>query len=259
MDYQLKGKLAYVSAGAHGIGQAIANLLTKEGASVIVADCDGEALQKNGGAWRATIAADLATAKGVEQAVQFVLNNFGRAPDILINNLGVGDATPFEQATDEVWMRSINVNLMGCVRTCRALVPRMAELGDAAVVNTGSDLSKQPEPGLLDYGSCKAALLYFAKALSKQYAGKVRINVVSPGPVWTRMWYRPGGMVDQLAEQYGTDKDTAVKRFLQDRQMPLGIAQPEDVAYAAVFLASPLAKFITGANLDIGGTLRGLI
>jgi NAD(P)-dependent dehydrogenase (short-subunit alcohol dehydrogenase family) len=259
MDYQLKGKLAYVSAGAHGIGEAIANLLTEEGASVIVADCDAAALREKGSMWHGTFAADLATAEGVEQAVSHVLSRFGRAPDILINNLGVGDATPFEQLSDEKWARSISINMMGCIRTCRALVPRMAELGGASVVNTGSDLAKQPEPGLIDYGACKAALLYFAKALSKYYAGRVRINVVSPGPVWTRMWYRPGGMVDQLAEQYGVDRDTALRRFLEDRQMPLGIAQPEDVAHSAVFLASPLARFITGANLDIGGTLRGLI
>jgi NAD(P)-dependent dehydrogenase (short-subunit alcohol dehydrogenase family) len=259
MDFQLKGKLAYVSAGAHGIGEAIANLLTEEGAHVIVADCDAAALQEHGRAWHGVFAADLATAAGVESAVSHVLRTFGRAPDILINNLGVGDATPFEQISDEKWAQSIEVNMMGCIRTCRALVPLMAELGEASVVNTGSDLAKQPEPGLIDYGACKAALLYFAKALSKQYAGRVRINVISPGPVWTRMWYRPGGMVDQLVEQYGVDRDAALKRFLEDRHMPLGIAQPGDVAHAAVFLASPLAKFITGANLDIGGTLRGLI
>jgi NAD(P)-dependent dehydrogenase (short-subunit alcohol dehydrogenase family) len=78
-------------------------------------------------------------------------------------------------------------------------------------------------------------------------------------PFRTRLWTRPGGIVDQLVAHYGVDKDAAVKRFLEERYMPLGIGQPEDVAHAVVFLASPLAKFITGANLDIGGTLRGLI
>jgi NAD(P)-dependent dehydrogenase (short-subunit alcohol dehydrogenase family) len=74
------------------------------------------------------------------------------------------------------------------------------------------------------------------------------------------MWTREGGIVDQLLEQYQTtDRDEAVARFLHDRQMPMGIGQPEDVAHAAVFLASPLARFITGAGLDIGGTIRGLI
>ena len=85
------------------------------------------------------------------------------------------------------------------------------------------------------------------------------MNTVLPGPVWSRMWTRPGGIVDQLVEQYGLDREAAVKRFLEDRQMPMGIGEPEDVAHAVVFLASPLARFITGASLDIGGTIRGLI
>jgi NAD(P)-dependent dehydrogenase (short-subunit alcohol dehydrogenase family) len=112
----------------------------------------------------------------------------------------------------------------------------------------------------MDYGVCKAGLLYLSKALAKQYAPAVRVNTVLPGPVWTRMWTRPGGIVDQLVTHYGVeDRDAAVKRFLEDRYLPLGIGQPEDVANAVVFLASPLAKFITGASIDIGGTLRGLI
>ena len=259
MDYQLKGKRAYVSAGAHGIGEAIADLLTQEGADVIVADADADVLREKSGKWRATIAADLATPAGVEKATAFALTQFGDAPDIVINNLGVGDSTPFEQITDEKWAKSIEVNLMGTVRTCRALVPKMAARGGGAVVNTGSDLAKQPEPGFVDYGSCKAALLYLTKALAKQYAPIVRVNTVLPGPIWSRMWTRQGGIVDQLVQHYGLDREASVKKFLEDRQMPMGIGNPDDVAHAVVFLASPLAKFITGAGLDIGGTIRGLI
>jgi NAD(P)-dependent dehydrogenase (short-subunit alcohol dehydrogenase family) len=259
MDYQLKGKLAYVSAGAHGIGEAIADLFTSEGAEVIVADRDEAALREKGARWRGTVAADLATAAGVEHAVQLVLDTFERAPDILINNLGVADAARFEDITDERWAKSIEVNLMGAVRTCRALVSRMADQGGGVVVNTGSDLAKQPEPGFVDYGASKAALLYLTKALAKQYAPNVRVNAVLPGPIWSRMWTRPGGIVDQLVEHYGGDRETAVKRFLEDRQMPMGIGHPHDVAHAVVFLASPLARFITGAALDIGGTVRGLL
>lgn len=152
-----------------------------------------------------------------------------------------------------------DVNLMGTVRTCRALVPKMAARGGGAVVNTGSDLAKQPEPGFVDYGACKAALLYLTKALARQYAPAVRVNTVLPGPIWSRMWTRPGGIVDQLVAHYGVDRDAAVKKFLEDRQMPMGIGTPEDVAHAVVFLASPLAGFISGAALDIGGTIRGLV
>ena len=259
MDYGIKGKTAYISAGAHGIGESIADLLTQEGASVIVADNDEAVLREKRGKWAGTIAADLASAQGVADAVDYVLRQFGDAPDIVVNNLGVGNATPFEQTSDEIWEQSIAVNLMGCVRTCRSLVPRMAARGSGAVVNTGSDLAKQPEPGFIDYGTCKAGLLYLTKALAKQYAPKVRVNAVLPGPIWSRMWTRPGGIVDQLVQHYGTDRDTAVQRFLEDRQMPMGIGQPEDVAHAVAFLASPRARFITGASLDIGGTIRGLI
>jgi NAD(P)-dependent dehydrogenase (short-subunit alcohol dehydrogenase family) len=259
VDYQLKGKRAYVSAGAHGIGEAIADLLTQEGADVIVADVDAAVLREKRGKWRATVAADLATPDGVEKATAYALEQFGCAPDILINNLGVGDSTPFETLTDDKWARSIDVNLMGTVRTCRALLPKMAAQGSGAVVNTGSDLAKQPEPGFIDYGSCKAALLYLTKALAKQYAPAIRVNTVLPGPIWSRMWTRSGGIVDQLVQHYGLDREASVKKFLEDRQMPMGIGNPDDVAHAVVFLASPLARFITGAGLDIGGTIRGLI
>jgi NAD(P)-dependent dehydrogenase (short-subunit alcohol dehydrogenase family) len=259
MDSQLSGQLAFVSAGAHGIGRAIADLLVEEGALVIVADQDAAALQAHGAKWRAVVAADLATADGVSHAVASVLDTFGRAPDILINNLGVGEAGVFDQMPDARWERSFQINFMGSVRLCRAMVPKMAEQGSGAVVITGSDLAKQPEPGFMDYGACKSALLYLAKALAKQYAPAVRVNTVLPGPIWSRMWTRPGGIVDQLVGHYGLDRDASVKRFLEDRQMPMGIGQPEDVAHAVVFLASPRARFISGTALDIGGTIRGLI
>ncbi|MEO8594608.1 MAG: SDR family oxidoreductase [Candidatus Solibacter sp.] len=259
MDYQLNGKLAYVTAGANGIGASIANLLTAEGARVIVADCDGKTLLENGNGWHGTFTADLSSPQGVDDAVEFVLEKFGRAPDILINNLGVADPVPFEQLTDEGWMRSMNVNLLGLVRTCRSLLPKMAGNGGGAVVNIGSDLGKQPEPEVIDYGLFKIGVLHLTKSLAKAYAPKVRVNAVSPGPVWTGLFSRPGGIADQIGAQFGLDREGAVKKFLEDRYMPLGFGEPADVANAAVFLASPLAKFITGANLDLGGTLRGLI
>src|SRR4051794_20177845 len=105
-------------------------------------------------------------------------------------------------------------------------------------------------------GSFKIGVLHLTKSLAKAYATKVRVNAVSPGPVWTGLFSRPGGFADQIGAQFGLDREGAVKKFLEDRYMPLGFGEPRDVANAVVFLASPLAKFITGANLDLGGTLR---
>jgi NAD(P)-dependent dehydrogenase (short-subunit alcohol dehydrogenase family) len=259
MNYQLEGKTAFVSAGAHGIGESIADLLTQEGVLVIVADQDEAALREKSPRWVGTVAADLGTAEGMAHAISEVLRVFGDAPDILVNSLGVGDAASFEDISDERWARSFNINLMGCIRACRVLLPRMAKRGSGSVVNIASDLAKQPEPSMMDYGVCKAGLLYLTKALAIQYVPHVRVNAVLPGPIWSKMWTRPGGLVDQLVTTYGVDRDQALERFLNDRYMPLGIGKPEDVAQAVVFLVSPLAKFITGSSLDIGGTLRGLI
>lgn len=259
MDYQIAGKTAFVTAGAHGIGEGIADLLTGEGTRVIVADRDEVALHEKASRWAGIIAADLATALGVEQASQEVLAAFGGPPDILVNNLGVGNAASFEDLTDEQWFNSISINLMGTIRMCRTFLPPMARRGSGSVVNIVSDLAKQPEPSMMDYGVCKAGLLYLTKALAKQYAPHVRVNAVLPGPIWSQMWTRQGGLVDQLVANYGVGKDEAVDRFLKERYMPLGIGLPQDVAHAVAYLASPLAKFITGASLDIGGTLRGLI
>ena len=259
MDVQIKGHSAFVTAGAYGIGEAIADLLTEEGACVMVADRDGAKLREKASHWAGVVEADLATAEGVDHAVSEVLAHFGGAPNILVNNLGVGDAASFEEISDERWSGSIAVNLLGTIRVCRALLPGMAKVGSGAVVNIGSDLAKQPEPSMMDYGVCKAGLLYLTKALAKQYVPHVRVNAVLPGPIWSRMWTRPGGIVDQLVDHYGVEKEEAVKRFLDERYMPMGIGDPEDVARAVVFLVSPLARFITGASLDIGGTLRGLI
>jgi NAD(P)-dependent dehydrogenase (short-subunit alcohol dehydrogenase family) len=259
MDYQIKGQSAFVTAGAHGIGEGIADLLAAEGVRVIVADRDEAALREKASRWAGVIVADLATAEGVAQAVTEVQANLGGPPDILVNNLGVGNAASFEELCDEQWFKSISINLMGTIRTCRAFLPRMAERGSGSVVNIISDLAKQPEPSMMDYGVCKAGLLYLTKALARQYVPRIRVNAVLPGPIWSQMWTRPGGIVDQLVDSYGVGKEEAVERFLQERYMPLGIGVPEDVAHAVVFLASPLAKFITGASLDIGGTLRGLV
>ncbi len=258
MDYRLEGKRVLLTAAAHGIGQATANMLTAEGASVFAIDVDGAALEENGAAWSGRFVADLSTAEGVKAAIGAFRAQFGRAPDILINNVGVADQASFENLSDALWQRSHDINLMSCVRMSRVILPAMVEAGAGAVVSVSSDLAKQPEPMPAEYGVAKAGILYLTKALAKEYAPKVRVNAVCPGPVLTRLWTRPGGVFDQLMTAYGLDREAAIQKYLSDRHMPLGFSQPGDVAQAITFLVSPCAKAITGATIDVGGTLRSL-
>ncbi len=183
---------------------------------------------------------------------------FGGPPDILVNNVGVAISRAFVDIDDDAWHSTFNLNFMSYVRTSRQLVPLMGAKPGSAVVNISSDLAKQPDSVPADYGAMKAAILYLTKALSMDYSPDVRVNAVLPGPVWTGLWSREGGVVDRLAELYGTDRDEALARYLQDRQLTMGIADPEDVASMVAYLVSPLAQRISGSAFDVGGTLRGL-
>jgi len=264
MNLELAGKTAYVTGGAKGIGSAIVDALLTEGAVVAISDVDDAALQskKNEceGAGRSllTVRSDLSTSAGCGDAAQFVLDQLG-VPDILINNVGVAINRPFEDITDEGWMQTFNINFMSHVRTCRHLIPLMAKGNGGSVVNIASDLAKQPEAVPSDYGACKAALLSLTKSLAIAYAPAVRINAVCPGPIWTELWSKPGGVVDLLSDMYGLPKEAALERYLSERRLPLGIGEPADVAALVAFLVSPRAKYITASSYEVGGSIRSLL
>lgn len=265
MDSRLTGSTAYVTGGAQGIGAAVVQRLVSEGVRVAVSDRDEEALMAHRDEWTdgghepVLIVADLGTADGAVRAAEQAVDRLGECPNLLVNNVGVAMSTPFSELTDDGWQACFELNFMSHVRACRVLLPRMREKPGAAVVNVASDLAKQPEPVPVDYGSMKTALLYLSKALAIEHAPQVRINAVLPGPVWTGLWSRPGGVVDRLADIYGTDRDEALKIYLKERQMPLGIADPDDVATMVTYLLSPLASHVNGSAFDIGGTIRGLL
>ena len=259
VDYQLKGQLAYVSAGAHGIGEAIADLLTQEGAEVIVADADADVLRAESGkvagnrCCRSCNACRRREGDGVcAEAIRPRAGHPHQQP-----RRRQFDAV--RRSSDEIWARSFEVNLMGTVRTCRALVPKMA-----ARSGRGREYR---------FGPRQAARARFHGLRHVQG----RVSCTSPRrsrnstrrrcastpccPVRSGRGCGRGRAASSISssQHYGLDRDASVKKFLEDRQMPMGIGNPEDVAHAVVFLASPLARFITGAGLDIGGTIRGLV
>jgi NAD(P)-dependent dehydrogenase (short-subunit alcohol dehydrogenase family) len=157
-------------------------------------------------------------------------------------------------------MHVFSVNFFSHVRVCRRLVPLMAAAGSGAVLNVASDVAKQPEPTTSTYAATKAAMISLTKTLSLEYAALgVRVNAICPGPIWTPLWTKPGGVLDQLAALYGVGHEEATQKYVGERKIPLGIGEPADVATLAAFLVSPLAKHVTGSAFDVnGGSIRSL-
>ncbi|MGH3190964.1 MAG: SDR family NAD(P)-dependent oxidoreductase [Streptosporangiaceae bacterium] len=265
MDLGLAGRIALITGAASGIGQAAAAALAAEGARVVLVDADKDGLAAAakllpGGAAPVVIAADLSTAAGVELAMTDALARTGGVVDILVSNAGQCRWRTLDELTDADWQATMDVNFYPAVRTARYLLPGMTGRRRGAVVITASDLAKQPEASPADYQASKVALLGFAKSLALAAAPHVRVNAVAPGPVWTGLWSRPGGIAANLAAQYGLPPAEAVERELSRRQLPLGrIGRPEEIADVICFLASDRASFVTGATWDVGGgSIRGL-
>ncbi|MFG1921802.1 SDR family NAD(P)-dependent oxidoreductase [Cryptosporangium sp. NPDC048952] len=262
MDLQLNGRTAYVTGTATGIGREIVRLLAAEGASVFAVDRAIDDLTDyvtaDGLETVRPYAADLAVLDECNAAADEAVRHFGGAPDILINNVGIGRMLPFEELTDEDFHRTFEVNFFAMARTCRRLVPLMAQRGSGAVVNVTSDLAGQPETVFVDYAASKAAVVSLSKTLARTYAPAVRVNDVSPGPIWTPLWFREGGYLETVEANYGLKGDAAIKELIRDREIPLGrLGEPVEVARAVVFLASPLAAYTTGSSLGVnGGTVR---
>ncbi|WP_368498391.1 SDR family NAD(P)-dependent oxidoreductase [Herbiconiux sp. A18JL235] len=261
MDLGLAGKTAYVTGAATGIGRATVEALAAEGAAVYAVDIQGQTLSAYVDELESGEVAvgefDLSTEAGVDAAADAMLGHFGSAPDILVNNVGAGKMLGFEEIDDALWHRTLELNLFAMVRTCRVVVPRMAERG-GAVVNVASDLARQAEPVIVDYAASKSAMLSVSKSLALTYAPSVRVNSVCPGPIWTPFWYAPGGFAETMEKTYGAEGQEAIDAFIADRGIPLGrMGLPEEVARTIVFLASPAASYTTGSVYGVdGGTIR---
>jgi NAD(P)-dependent dehydrogenase (short-subunit alcohol dehydrogenase family) len=236
--------------------------MAEEGVKVFAVDIAEEAMrsyiEEDGLTSVHMCVADLSTLEGVRSATTAFLEAAQRGPDILINNAGNGRMLPFEDLDDGDWHRTFELNFFGMQRTCRELLPAMAQLESAAVVNVASDLAIQPETVFVDYSASKAAMVNLSRSLAQAYAPRVRVNTVNPGPIWTPLWTRPGGFLEKIETIYGLRGEDAVAALVEDRGIPAGrMGTAEEVARAIVFLASPAASFITGSSLGVnGGTVR---
>ena len=235
-----EGKAALVTGAAGGIGQALVAGLRAKGAKVAVADRNVEGL-----AAEALLPGDLTNANYANDLPFQAAEALGGL-DIVINNAGVITRGPVTETTDADWTRSLAVNVEAPFRICRAAIPIMANGGGGAIVNVASCWGLRPGPNHAIYCMTKAALASLTQCMGMDHAHQgIRINAVCPNEVNTPM-LRTG------FEKRGLDPDTAVSEL--GKSVPLGrIAEPEDVADVALFLASDEARYMCGALVEVNG------
>tara|TARA_R110002020_G_scaffold475754_1_gene712057 strand:+ start:11472 stop:12206 length:735 start_codon:yes stop_codon:yes gene_type:complete len=234
----LSGRRIVITGAAAGIGRAIAERFAAEGATLALLDRDVEGLNGLNGT---AIAVDVSDEMSVKTAVERAGTTMGGL-DGLVNAAGVFPVKPLEDTTLQEWMRTLAVNLTGPFLVCKACLPflRQAEVAPT-IVNLGSASALAPFANLSAYGASKGGLATFTKVLAAELAPKIRVNLLSPGMTRTRMvadWYPDA---DVLADK---------ARHLYPLQR---IAEPEEVAAAALFLTSNESSFITGMTMTVDG------
>ncbi len=259
MNLQLDGKRALVTGSTSGIGEQIAKTLAAEGVQVVVhgrrkteADRVVQEITTAGG--KAVVATgDLGSDEETAEVVKNTFSAFGGI-DILVNNAGAFPMKPWLLSTAAEWLDLYNANVASVVRLVTQLVPPMVERKWGRVVMLGSFLGPMPGPPVANYGTTKAANIAQAVSLAKELGGTgVTANTVSPGPIRTPgMEAGAREMMNSQGQDY--DFETFERFYVQQTRLPVGrIGSPLDIANMVAYLSSPLADFITGANLRVDG------
>jgi 3-oxoacyl-[acyl-carrier protein] reductase len=262
MDLNIKGKVAVITGGDSGLGLATAHLLAAEGVDIVLSDIDKDSLEEAAQKIRSAapnvkvlaITSNLAENESVLQLAAQVQSELGGA-NILINCAGArGAAGDFLTLTDEDWQQTIDIDLLGAVRICRAFIPQLQQKGWGRVVLIASENAYQPYEEESPYNACKAGVINLAKCLSRAYSKEgLLINCVSPAYVETPM---TDAMMDELAEERGTDKEEAVQWFLKNKRPHIAVGRrgkPEEVAAVIGFLCSEQASYVNGSNYRVDG------
>ena len=263
MSGRLAGKVTLVTGGGSGIGRSTARLFAAEGASVAVADIDRAAAE----ATVALVATDLGMAADESRAVArsfavdvtdlaeteglaaAVIEAWGRI-DVLFNNAGIAGIGTVVETSLELWERVMAVNVTGVFLVARAVLPAMVAAGRGSIVNMSSTIAEIGLARRASYAASKGAVLALTRQMQADYAQHgIRVNALLPGTIHTPF-------VDRyLAESY--DDPCAGMEILRQRQLTGDLGTPEDVAAAALFLASDEARFVLGTGLFVDGGVRG--
>jgi NAD(P)-dependent dehydrogenase (short-subunit alcohol dehydrogenase family) len=250
---RLGGQAAVITGAGEGMGRAAAVLFAREGARVGVLDVDGERAEqtveeiRSAGGEAFPLVADVSSAADVRAAIEAAVDAFDGL-HILYNNAGIwlpGDG-PVTELDEDVWNRVLAVNLTGVYLCCRYGIPWLVRAGGGSVINTASPVAIRPEPVYDAYVASKGGVVSLTRSIAQYYARfGVRANVLMPGNIETAMT-RPALQDPRYREH-----------FL--RTTPLGRpGRPQDVAYAALYLASDESSFVTGSIQSVdGGWLLG--
>ncbi|HJS32461.1 MAG TPA: glucose 1-dehydrogenase [Alphaproteobacteria bacterium] len=246
---RLKDKVAIVTGGGSGFGEGIARRFAAEGAAVIVNDINeaggkrvaGSIAQEGG---KATfVRADVSNSSDVKTMVRSALDAYGRL-DVMVNNAGFTHKNqPMLNVPEEVYDRVFSVNVKSIYLSTLEVVPIFRRQGGGAIINTASTAGLRPRPGLAWYNASKGAVIALTKSMAVELApDKIRVNALCP----------VAGETAMLADFMGADTPENRAKFVGS--IPLGrLSQPEDIANAALYLASDEANFITGVALEVDG------
>jgi 3-oxoacyl-[acyl-carrier protein] reductase len=255
---ELAGKLAVVTGGSRGIGQAIARRLAEEGSDVVISARTAATLEASAKEIAAAtgrrvepVPADLSTLEGCETLYSETIDLFDHV-DILINCAGATKSGPFLELSDDLWHEGFNLKFFGAVRLSRLFWPHLVA-SHGTVIHIVGGMARTPNPGFSIGGAVNAALANFGKALAGQgLVDDVNVNVIHPGQVQTDRLTEM--MTDQAAAQ-GKTPEQVLEETIQ-RQGIRRLGTTDDVAELAVFLCLPRARHIQGTavSVDGGGT-----
>jgi 2-hydroxycyclohexanecarboxyl-CoA dehydrogenase len=253
---RLDGRIAAVTGGASGIGEATVRRFVAEGAKVAFCDRDGErgrrvaAELETAGATVAFTEADVGTEAACLAFVNGAADKFGRL-DILVNNAGIRKYEKIDVASAASWNEILNVNLMSYAFCAKAAIPLMRRAKGGAIVNVASVRSVVAGGGNLQYDTTKAAIAGLTRALAADHSPEgIRVNAVGPGPIFTPFHERRLEAAGESVAQYNASaaKGTMLKRP----------GRAEEVAAAILFLASDDASYVTGALLFVDGGMTAM-
>jgi NAD(P)-dependent dehydrogenase (short-subunit alcohol dehydrogenase family) len=240
---RLTNKVTIITGGGSGIGKAIAMAFVREGAQVVIAGRDGEKLERAAaeiGGDCLAVSADVSSAKGTEKLMSAAIEKFKRI-DILVNNAAVLLPGTAESISEEDFDQTFNINVRGLWLMSRGVLPHMRTAGGGSIVNIGSVLSVVGARNRVAYAASKGAVVAMTRAMALDHATEnIRVNCICPGIVETEM-----------VAKFSTDENARKQRVALH---PMGrFGQPQDVASAAVFLASDESGWTTGSVLTVDG------